>query len=77
ITLDLFNWVAGGCYGSSDWVVMVEGGCSGGYDIEEFDSSQGSDCGEGCGLEVGVGLTKKGKERKEETVGCLIFGSRI
>ncbi|KAL6288561.1 hypothetical protein ACE6H2_006071 [Prunus campanulata] len=47
ITLDLFNWVSGGCYSSSDWVVTVEGGYGGGYGVEEFDSSQGSDCGEG------------------------------
>jgi len=77
ITLDLFNRVDGGCYGSSDWVVTVEGGCGGGYGVEEFDSSQGSDCGKGCCLGVGVGLTKECKERKEETAGCLIFGSGI
>ncbi|CAL9010131.1 unnamed protein product, partial [Prunus brigantina] len=43
ITLDLFNWVGGGCYGSIDWVVTVEEG----YGVKEFDSSQGSGCGEG------------------------------
>ncbi|CAB4312860.1 unnamed protein product [Prunus armeniaca] len=37
----------GGCYGSIDWVVTVEGGYGGGYGVQEFDSSQGSDCGEG------------------------------